>query len=401
LPTQLTAILGSCSASKGTCTAVSNQIDWNGEINAGETVTINYQVRVRQFVQVGQRFCTNFSVNYDTDNDGLNDMTTSVQSCQTANCTPAPCSGPDCPDAGPGIPLAENPPVVSSDQIPGSILIFPTYTSDAASPNTQNTRINITNTDVSRPAYLHLFFVDGSTCSVADSYMCLTPVQTASFMTSDLDPGVSGYIIAIAVDSQGCPIKFNYLIGDEYVKFSSGHAANLGAESVPAITAPTCSTAEPTTSIRLDGVQYALLGRVVAADGLPSIADGNSTLLILDRIGGNLAGSAATIGSLFGLLFNDTEVGYSFNATLGTCQLRTPLNQNFPRSAPRFPDVVPTGHSGWLKLWVSTTGNEAALVGSVINTSSNPNGYQGGRNLHKLTLSPTSLTIPLFPPSCQ
>jgi uncharacterized repeat protein (TIGR01451 family) len=401
LPTQLSAILGSCSASKGTCVAVNNQIDWNGEINTGETVTITYQVRVRQFVQVGQRFCTDFRVNYDTDNDGLNDITTSAQSCQTANCTPAPCTGPDCPDLGPGTSLPDNPSVVSSDTIPGSILIFPIYTSDVTSPNSQNTRISITNVDVSRPAYVHLFFVDGNTCSVADSYLCLTPVQTASFLMSDLDPGISGYIIAMAVDSQGCPMKFNYLIGDEYVKFSSGHAANLGAEAVAAINVPTCSTTEPTTSVNLDGVQYSLLGRVVVADGLPSAADGNSPLLVLDRIGGNLAGSTTTIGSLFGLLYNDTEIGYSFTATLGTCQLRTPLNQNFPRSAPRYPDVVPSGHSGWMKLWLNTTSNDAALVGSIINLSSNVNGYQGGRNLHKLTLAPTSLTIPLFPPSCQ
>src|SRR5262249_10434859 len=63
LPPQLSAILGSCAASKGSCAAAFSQIDWNGEIEAGETVTINYQVRVRQNVQVGQRFCTDFRVN--------------------------------------------------------------------------------------------------------------------------------------------------------------------------------------------------------------------------------------------------------------------------------------------------------------------------------------------------
>src|SRR5262249_27917385 len=159
----------------------------------------------------------------------------------TANCTPVPCSGSDCPDLGPGLPLPDMPSVVSSDTRPGSILIFPVYTSDPTSPNSQNTRINITNVDVSRNAYLHMFFVDGSTCSVADSFLCLTPTQTASFLMSDLDPGVSGYLIAMAVDTQGCPTNFNYLIGDEYVKFSSGQSANLGAEAVTAINVPACS----------------------------------------------------------------------------------------------------------------------------------------------------------------
>jgi len=399
LPAQLSAIAGSCTASKGNCSAGLNQIDWNGEINAGETVTINYRVRVRQIVQSGQRFCTDFKVNYDTDNNDVNDATTTASSCQTANCQPAPCSGLDCPDLGPGDSLPDLPSPVSSDTRPGSILIFPAYTSDPSNPNSQNTRINITNVDASRPAYLHLFFIDGSTCSIANSFLCLTPSQTSSFLMSDMDPGVAGYLIAVAVDSQGCPTNFNYLIGDEYIKFASGHSANLGAEAVSAIKIPPCSPDESSATIRFDGAQFSQLGRVVAADGLPSVADNNSTMLIVDRIGGDLTLSATTIGSLFGILYNDTETGYSFNVNLRICQLRALLNQNFPRTAPRYPDIVPPGHSGWMKLWVDTTSDQVALVGATINA--NPDGYKGGHNLHKLTLGSASLTIPIFPPGCQ
>ncbi|MGE0126744.1 MAG: DUF11 domain-containing protein [Blastocatellales bacterium] len=401
LPTQFSGIAGSCSASKGSCQAGLTQVDWNGEINVGETVTITYQFRIRQGVQVGQRMCTDFKIHYDTNNDDLNDATTSAQSCVTANCAPAPCTGPDCPDLGPGLALPGLPSPTGSDQRPGSILIFPLYVSDAASANSQNTRINITNTDPVRPAYLHMFFIDGSNCAVADNFLCLTPQQTTSFLASDLDPGVAGYLIAVAVDENGCPINFNYLIGDEYIKFSSGHAANLGAEAVPAINVPSCPQSATTATIKFDGNEFSQLGRVVIADSLPSPADNNSTILVVNRIGGDLSGSAITIGSLFGLLYDDTENGFSFNANLGTCQLRTTLNQNFPRTAPRFPDVVPSGRSGWMKLWINTTNPEAALVGATINASSNTNGYRGGHNLHKLTLGSASLTIPIFPPSCQ
>src|SRR5215471_16008067 len=60
--------------------------------------------------------------------------------------------------------------------------------------------------------------------------------QKASFTTSDADPGTRGYIVAVAVDGlTGCPANFNFLIGDEYVKYASGHAANLGAEAIAAI----------------------------------------------------------------------------------------------------------------------------------------------------------------------
>jgi uncharacterized repeat protein (TIGR01451 family) len=402
LPPQLNGIANSCSASKGSCSVSAAQVDWNGEIGVGETVTINFQVRVRFGVSAGQRFCADFRINYDTNNDNLNDATTTAQNCLTANCQPAPCSGPDCPELGPGDALPQLPTPTGSDQRPGSILIFPFYISDATNSNLQNTRISITNVDSARPAYLHLFFIDGNNCSVADNFLCLTPLQTTSFLMSDLDPGVAGYLIAVAVDDKGCPTNFNFLIGDEYVKLSSGHRASLGAEAIPAIKVEPCSPSASSATINFDGVNYSQLGRVLVADSLPSVADNNSTLLIVNRIGGNLSTNAATIGSLFGILFDDTENGFSFTASLGTCQLRAPLNQNFPRSAPRFPDIVPSGRTGWMKLWLNTTSNaEAGLVGATINASANNSGYRGGHNLHKLTLGNASLTIPIFAPSCQ
>ncbi|MDQ3011527.1 MAG: hypothetical protein M3X11_12580, partial [Acidobacteriota bacterium] len=115
-----------------------------------------------------------------------------------------------------------------SDQKAGSVLIYNIYTSGATSGQTQNTRINITNTSTSSGAAVHLFFISDG-CAIADAFICLTATQTATFLASDIDPGVSGYVVAIATDSNGCPVAFNFLIGDEYVKFTSGHAANLGA----------------------------------------------------------------------------------------------------------------------------------------------------------------------------
>jgi hypothetical protein len=59
--------------------------------------------------------------------------------------------------------------------------------------------------------------------------ICLTANQTTTFLASEQDPGTTGYHLAIAVDGvNGCPINFNFLIGDEYIKLESGHFANLG-----------------------------------------------------------------------------------------------------------------------------------------------------------------------------
>jgi hypothetical protein len=303
---------------------------------------------------------------------------------------------------GPGaLPQATSP---VSDQRAGSVLIYNLYTSSTDS-NRQNTRISITNIEPARTAFVHMFFVDGATCSVADSFLCLTPNQTVSFLASDLDPGTTGYIVAVAVDRQGCPVDFNYLIGDEYVKFASGHAANLGAEAITAIAGglPFCDTNSIQAVLAFDGVSYSVLPHVLALDNIGSRVDGNETLLILNRIGGNLATGAATLTSIFGLLFDDAENALSFSFAPGTCQFRSVLSNSFPRTAPRFDSVIPAGRTGWMKLWVA--GGTAAMTGAAINFNANAAASAGafnqGHNLHVLTTTNAMVyTIPIFPPSC-
>ncbi len=293
-----------------------------------------------------------------------------------------------------------------SDQKEGSILFYPIYTSDAVNSNQQNTRIAITNTSNTEKVTVHLFLVDGASCAVLDAFLCLTPNQTTVFLASDLDPGNTGYIMAVAVeDSTGLPRVFNELIGDEYVKFSTGHAANLGAEAVassmlfPGGIDPNVTT----TTLRFDGMNYNRLPRVLAADSIPSPADGNSTLLILDRVGGNFTTSGAAIGNIFGVLYDDTEASLSFTANLtGLCQYRTILSNAFPRTAPQFTRFLPAGRTGWMKLWRAEDG---ALFGAQINfnasAGTNANAFNQGHNLHKLTLTDTvTIVVPVLIPSC-
>jgi hypothetical protein len=292
----------------------------------------------------------------------------------------------------------------ASDQKAGSVLIYNYYTSGATSGTTQNTRINMTNTSNTSAAFVHLFFV-AEGCSVADAFICLTANQTVSFLASDIDPGVNGYIVAVASDGVfGCPTNFNFLIGSESVKLATGHSANLGAVAVAAIAArPTvCNANSFTADLLFNGVNYNRLPRAVAVDHIPARADGNDTLLILNRIGGNLATGAAALGSLFGILYDDAENAVSFSVT-GGCQLRGSLSNNFPRTTPRFETFIRSGRSGWLR--ISSITADIAISGAVLNL--NPNvasaagAFTGGHNLHTLTLSAaTTLTLPVFPPSC-
>src|SRR5262249_45097153 len=74
--------------------------------------------------------------------------------------------------ADPGIPFPSS--AASSDQKAGSLLVYNVYTSSITNFNSQNARISLTNGSDSTGTQVHLFFVDGATCSVADSYVCLT-----------------------------------------------------------------------------------------------------------------------------------------------------------------------------------------------------------------------------------
>ncbi|MEP7342894.1 MAG: SdrD B-like domain-containing protein [Acidobacteriota bacterium] len=305
------------------------------------------------------------------------------------------------PSVGPGALLPEGSPM--NDQRAGSVLIYNVYTSGASDATLQNTRINLTNTHPTRTANVHLFFVDGTSCSVADSYICLTANQTTSFLASDLDPGTTGYVVAVATDAAGCPINFNYLIGDEYAKFTSGHAANLGAEAIPAIAGGLafCNQNSVTATINFDGFSYGTVPRALAADNLPSRADGNDTLLILNRIGGNLATGASTLGTIFGVFYNDAETSLSFSLT-GGCQFRSAISNNFPRLTPRFEQFIPAGRTGWFKLYSqSDFGLSGAILNANPNATTTAGAFNQGHSLHKLTLtSAASYVIPIFAPGC-
>ncbi|HWQ33942.1 MAG TPA: lamin tail domain-containing protein [Blastocatellia bacterium] len=394
LPAELTS--GGCFADLGNCRAVGPQIvKWDGALEVGETVTITFFAEV-SFDAQPDTYCFTAVSYYDPDGDGMNDASTSATACIEAFCLDVSMPGDS--------PLPEE---MLSDQKAGSVLIFPVITSSAINPAAANTRINLTSTSPDESVTVHLFFVDGSSCSVADTFLCLTSNQTASFTVSDADPGVTGYLIAVAVDGRtGCPREFNFLIGDEYVRFESGHAANLGAEAVAALpgATPLCelNTIPATATLDFDGFSYNALPRALAINSIASPEDGDSMMLILDRIGGSLITHTDALGSLFGLLFDDLENPRSFTFS-GGCQFRSLLSNQFPRTTPRLSQVIPAGRRGWLKLW---TAEDCAILGAVISLSpharTSQNAFNQGHNLHKLTLTTSArLTIPVFPPLCN
>jgi uncharacterized repeat protein (TIGR01451 family) len=377
-------IFVSATASQGSYNSVTGI--WTvGVLNAGASATLQVNVRV-EF--------------------GCCPVTNTARIIESS--APDPNTGDNQASVTMGTPIGpgENLPASSevSEQKAGSVLVYNLYTS-SASEVSQNTRFNITNISQTTPVAVHMFFVDGQTCSVADMFLCLTKNQTVSFLASDLDPGTTGYVIAVAVDcNTGCPIYYNCLIGDEFVKLGSGHRANLGAEAISALTPDPagCDENSFVATLRFDGVKYNRLPRALALSNIPSRGDGNDTMLILNRIGGDLTGSAAKLTNVFGIFYDDTENSLSFSFNPNLCQFRSSITSSFPRITPRFDQFVPKGRSGWLKLY---SVDDQAVLGVAINSSGNVGGsaevFNQGHNLHKLTVtSGATLVAPIFPPPC-
>ncbi len=389
-------IVGSVTPSQGTCNALDPMTCNLGSLGVGLSATITIVETVPQNPP------SNTFTNQAAVTGNEPDPNLSNNHAQATACLLIP-GNPDTP-VGPGDPF---PTGTLNDQKPGSVLFYNYYTSSPSTPNLQNTRINMTNTNPSQFVFVHLFFVDGGTCGISDRFICLTANQTMSFLLSDQDPGTTGYLVGVAVDDVlGCPITFNYLIGDAFIKTTDGHQANLAAESLASIpaqrTGPSCDGTSVSTDLVFDGSlgNYERVPRVLAASSVLDYASGNRGLLIINRFGGDFLTSAYTIPSLFGQLFDNQETSASWSHPPAGCQLVRMLSDSFPNTVPRFSTHIGPGTTGWLKLFSPV---DVGLMGAIINYNANvasSNGaYNQGRNLHKLTFATSeTIRIPVFPP---
>ncbi len=378
-----------CSPINGTCTFGPNSVMYSATLAPGQ------QARYAFPAQVG--------VGGGTDED-LPVTTTLSLGGSTASVTKS--LRITCQKLTPGFPLPLSE-AAANAQRTGSVLIYSIYTSSASAANAQNTRLSLTNTHTTSVATVHLFFVARDTCQASDAFVCLSPNQTVSFLAADLDPGTTGYVVAVAVDgATGCPVQFNHLLGDEFVKFASGHQANLGAEAIAALSSQpaVCDGAQQRAELRFNGVNYSMLPATVALDSVPSRADGNSTFWFLVRLDGNLATGSFTQATVNGTLNDDAEAAYGIGSYNILCQLSGTILQSALAGGVRFDAVVPAGRTGWLKLNLSGV-TPRGLLGAQINfnpnTRSSSSAYSQGHLLHKLTLTNNSaLTIPVAPPTC-
>lgn len=252
---------------------------------------------------------------------------------------------------------------------PGSVLIFPIYTSNPATNIAVNTRISLTNTDPASRVTVRLVLIDGANDAAVDGLLCLGPGQTSTFFASDLDPGVTGYITAAAVDpSSGCPVRANQLIGSAFVKLDGSRSASLPAFGVAALADLTC--AQGPFEIAFDGKSYNRLpGELAAPAGEP---DAIEPVLILIRPEGR-------IDAVTGTVFQVPNAPLDLSVPVGRSQMIAPLSAFLKRGP------------AWMRLRCADGG---AVIGAIIGGSS-------GRNLHVLSPAPDAkLFLPAQAGAC-
>lgn len=277
-----------------------------------------------------------------------------------------------------------------NDLKPGSVLFFNRYTSSASNPAAEDTQINITNTNQSLSIDVHLFLVDGSSCSVADSYVSLTGSQTTYFLASDFDPGVKGYIVAVAT-AGGLPVQHDFLLGVAYIRESDGRFTDLPAVTLKKKLAGTVTDpGDGSAVITFDGGaganSYDKLPGTVAISAFNSQTTDSTIFAVYSPANDLRTGENPTV-SIFGLMFNQLEASRSltFRANCYTTFTLKSL-----RVLSGIDNFIPRGSNGWLKM----SSTSRPLLGM---THSKGPVFNGGRNLSVLTLYPTfSITVPAF-----
>jgi hypothetical protein len=310
----------------------------------------------------------------------------------------------------------------------GSVLFFNYYTSDAASAQI-NTRINITNANPTRDIAVHVFFVDGATCSVADAFICLTRNQTVSFVVSDLDPNVTGYLIVVAIDSQGHPVGFNYLAGDELVVTGTGHRFSLAAVAAARRDGDKGPVASPansdgvTATMFFDGWEYDALPYAMVLDSFPSQVGGigagiaDTRLYIYSPLSDLMTGGPAFSGSIFFIVRDDQENSFSGQLALECFLASDKQRITSIRTSPNINTIVPSGRTGWAAFYAfgnrtivcNTSGDTVSLANvplmgaTATKIGSGTTTVYGGHNLRYATTFNApgySITIPVFAPNC-
>lgn len=277
------------------------------------------------------------------------------------------------------------------DQQTASTLIYNYYTSERIASHSQNTIITLTNTNTTDSTNVRLFYVNGDTGTVKTKAVCLKAGGVWSAYMSNEDAGVTGYILAVAIDHRGNPRVFDWLMGTAAITLSSGHHTTL-----PAVAWRT-------------GAGRGELPSQLTVDMVPSPQDGQFPLLVVNRITGRFVNQAPALGALTGSVGNShiapgriTDLPFSIS-TAGP-QLRTFLDDSFSTQGGTLSDLIYSGETASMTISPegARIGSGPRISGAILYFSPSkgvvPGAFTGGNNLrHTLSWSTTeSMAIPIL-----
>src|SRR5262249_44799056 len=206
------------------------------------------------------------------------------------------------------------------------------------------------------------------------------------FLTSDFDPGIVGYIVAVAV-SGGSPTQFNWLIGDEYIREADNRVANLAAVSIARRSSDdVLSNGDGTASLIFNDVEYERLPATVALSSFNSQTT-DSTQVNIYVPSPNLAVGSVSNTSIFTLVYDDTERVLS-TTTRSICYATLQLS-SLRLAGGSINNFVPSGRTGWIRF----SGGGRPLLGASIQRGPV---FTGGPHFHPPSPFPT-LSLPLPP----
>lgn len=181
------------------------------------------------------------------------------------------------PQIGSGVPNAGSNAQRSaaSSSKAGSLLFFHKYTSDTRQASSINTLITLTNVHPRDGIAVRLAWVHG--CAVETDFVTLAANQTRTLLASSLSPNQTGYLMALAVNSTGVPIQFNWLIGSASYRDARGFEATYNAVGVAKRTAGGARTVSDTVAeVLFNNAEYDRLPKQIAVDNLQT-QDPNAT----------------------------------------------------------------------------------------------------------------------------
>lgn len=287
--------------------------------------------------------------------------------------------------------------VRQSDQKPGSVLIFPRYSSDFYESARNNATLSVTNTSPSDTAYVRMFLVSSADCSSVEISFCLSAQQTQSFKMSDYDPGTKGYCIVVASNQNGQPVQFNWLIGQAQMRIPVGGNSYYDATAPALVLAKrsggAVTIANNSAEMAFDDAMYDRLPSQLAADNVPSqVSSQNSTVLSVMRPISNLGGASVNPSATI-TAYNNAGTASAVSRSL-SCYYEGALS-SLRFSPTALNTLIPTDSTGWLKL---STADSLPLIGMQFNSGK----YTSGAQLRALAYTADyRISVPIKAVTCQ